>query len=118
MHFLHQEGRPIFKFAVKELAEISSLIMEKHDIGPDDITLFVPHQANRRIIKACQQRLRFRDEQVFINIDSYGNTTSATIPICLFEASQEGRIRKGDYVLLGSVGAGFTWGSALLRWEC
>ncbi len=117
MHYVHQEGRQVFKFAVTEMADISEKILSKNGKNPEDIKLYVPHQANMRIIKACQQKLGFSDEQVILNIDRYGNTTSATIPICLFEASQEGRIRKGDYVVLASFGAGFTWGSILLRWE-
>lgn len=117
MHYVHQEGRQVFKFAVTEMADISEKILNKNGKSPKDIKLYVPHQANMRIIKACQQKLGFSDEQVILNIDRYGNTTSATIPICLFEASQEGRIRKGDYVVLASFGAGFTWGSILLRWE-
>lgn len=117
MHFIHQEGRQVFKFAVTEMADISQQILDKHNFKAADITLYVPHQANMRIIKACQDRLGFTDEQLIINIDQYGNTTSATIPICLYEAHLEGRIRKGDYVVLASFGAGFTWGATLLRWE-
>jgi 3-oxoacyl-[acyl-carrier-protein] synthase-3 len=117
MHYIHQEGRQVYKFAVTEMADISQQILDKHNMTAADIKLYVPHQANMRIIKACQQRLGFSDEQLIINIDQYGNTTSATIPICLYEAHQEGRIRKGDYVVLASFGAGFTWGATLLRWE-
>jgi 3-oxoacyl-[acyl-carrier-protein] synthase-3 len=117
MHYIHQEGRPVFKFAVTEMAAISEEILKKHNMSAGQIKLYVPHQANMRIISACGERLGMREDQVIVNIDRYGNTTSATIPICLYEASEEGRIRKGDYVLLASFGAGFTWGSTLLRWE-
>ena len=117
MHYIHQEGRQVFKFAVKEMADISQQVLDKHNIPSDQVKLYVPHQANLRIIKACQKRLGMSDEQVIINIDRYGNTTSATIPICLAEAHKEGRIQKGDYVVLASFGAGFTWGATLLRWE-
>ncbi len=117
MHYVHQEGRQVFKFAVTEMAAISEEILKKHNMTADQLKLYVPHQANMRIISACAERLGLRDDQVIVNIDRYGNTTSATIPICLYEASQEGRIRKGDYIVLASFGAGFTWGSSLLRWE-
>ena len=117
MHYVHQEGRQVFKFAVTEMAAISEEILKKHNVPVDQVKLYVPHQANMRIISACAERLGLREDQVIVNIDRYGNTTSATIPICLYEASQEGRIRKGDYVVLASFGAGFTWGAALLRWE-
>jgi len=117
MHCVRQEGRTVFKFAVTEMASISQQILDKNGKQASDIKLYVPHQANMRIIKACQKRLGFSDDQLIINIDRYGNTTSATIPICLYEADQEGRIRKGDYVVLAAFGSGFTWGSTLLRWE-
>jgi 3-oxoacyl-[acyl-carrier-protein] synthase-3 len=117
MHYVHQEGRQVFKFAVTEMTAISEEILKKHNLTAAQVKLYVPHQANMRIISACAERLGLREDQVIVNIDRYGNTTSATIPICLYEASQEGRIQKGDYVVLASFGAGFTWGSALLRWE-
>ncbi len=117
MHYVHQHGRQVFKFAVKEMANVSVEILEKHNMTPKDIKLYVPHQANMRIIKSVADRMGLSKEQVIINIDRYGNTTSATIPICLYEASKEGRIKKGDYVLIASFGAGFTWGAGLIRWE-
>ncbi|MBN1272000.1 MAG: ketoacyl-ACP synthase III [Candidatus Aminicenantes bacterium] len=117
MHYIHQQGRRVFKFAVTEMANISREIMKKNNITSDQVKLYVPHQANMRIIKACQANLGFTDDQIIINIQKYGNTTSATIPLCLYEASQEGRIKKGDYLVLASFGAGFTWGSILLQWE-
>lgn len=117
MHVVHQEGRQVFKYAVTEMAQVSEEILKRNSIDASEIKLYVPHQANMRIIHACAERMNLREDQVIINIDRYGNTTSATIPICLVEASTEGRIKKGDYVLLASFGAGFTWGSVLLRWE-
>jgi len=117
MHYVHQEGRQVFKFAVTEMTAVSEEILKRNHLTPADIKLYVPHQANMRIISACGERVGFSDEQVIVNIQKFGNTTSATIPICLCEASAEGRIRKGDYILLASFGAGFTWGSTLLRWE-
>lgn len=117
MHYVHQEGRQVFKAAVVEMADITEKIIKKHNLTPADIKLFVPHQANLRIIASCQEKLGLRDDQVITNIDRYGNTTSATIPICLVEASRDGRIQKGDWVVLAAFGAGFTWASVLLRWE-
>ncbi len=117
MHYVHQEGRQVFKFAVTEMADISEKILKKNNLEADDVKLFVAHQANIRIITATAERLKLREDQYIINIERFGNTTSATIPICLFEASRDGRIRKGDWVLLTAFGAGFTWGSVLLRWE-
>jgi 3-oxoacyl-[acyl-carrier-protein] synthase-3 len=117
MHYVHQEGRQVFKFAVTEMANASEQILKRHNLTVDQLKLFVPHQANMRIISATAERLGLRDDQVIVNIDRYGNTTSATIPICLYEAAREGRIKKGDWVVLASFGAGFTWGSSLLRWE-
>jgi 3-oxoacyl-[acyl-carrier-protein] synthase-3 len=117
MHYVHQEGREVFKFAVKGMASVTQDILERNDFQPEDVQLFVPHQANIRIIDAVQKRLGLRDEQVAINIDLYGNTTSATIPSALRMACDEGRLHKGDLVVLCSFGAGFTWGATLLRWS-
>lgn len=117
MHYVHQEGRQVFKFAVTEMADISEKILKKNNIPSGDVKLFVAHQANIRIITATAERLKLREDQYIINIERYGNTTSATIPICLYEANRDGRIKKGDWVLLTAFGAGFTWGSVLLRWE-
>ena len=116
MHFVHQDGRNVFKFAVKRITEVCADILERNGFTSDDVTLYVPHQANIRIIKASLERLGLPPEKAVINIDRYANTTAGTIPIGLTEAHGEGRINKGDLVLLASFGAGFTWGSVLLRW--
>jgi 3-oxoacyl-[acyl-carrier-protein] synthase-3 len=116
MHYVHQDGRNVFKHAVKLITQVSGDILERNGYTSDDVTLYVPHQANKRIIQSSLERLGLRPEQVVINIDRYANTTAATIPIGLAEAHQTGRIKKGDLLLLASFGAGFTWGSVLLRW--
>lgn len=116
MHYVHQEGRNVFKFAVKWMADVSEEILTRNGYSAQDVVLYVPHQANLRIIKSSVERLGLREEQVAINIDRYANTTAATIPSCLAEAHECGRIKKGDLILLASFGAGFTWGSVLLRW--
>lgn len=116
MHFVKQDGQAVFKFAVRKTEEISRRVLEKHDVNPDDVALFVSHQANRRIIMSAADRLGFPESKVMINIEDYGNTTAATIPLALDDAIAQGRLKKGDLVLLASVGAGFTVGSVLLRW--
>jgi len=116
MHYVHQDGRNVFKCAVKFMADVSLELLKRHGFTPEDVQLYVPHQANLRIINAAKDRLKLKDEQVAVNIDRYANTTSATIPSCLAEAQQCGRLKKGDLVVLASFGAGFTWGSVLLRW--
>ncbi len=115
-HFVHQDGRNVYKFAVKRMADVSGDLLERNGLTPKQVKLFVPHQANLRIIQSSVERLGLQPHQVLINIDRYANTTAATIPIGLTEAHREGRIRKGDLVLLASFGAGFTWGAVLLRW--
>ena len=117
MHYVHQDGKNVFKFAVRGMAEISSDILVRNKIDINDIKLYIPHQANMRIIRAAMERLNLDESKVAINIEKYANTTAATIPICLSEAVETKRIAKNDYVLLASFGAGFTWGSVLLRWE-
>ncbi len=116
MHYVHQDGRNVFKFAVKRITEVCTDILERNGYTSDDVTLYVPHQANIRIIKSSLVRLGLPPEKVVINIDRYANTTAGTIPIGLTEAHEQGRIKKGDLVLLASFGAGFTWGSVLIRW--
>jgi 3-oxoacyl-[acyl-carrier-protein] synthase-3 len=116
MHYVHQDGRNVFKHAVKLITEVSRDILERNDYTADDVNLFIPHQANLRIIQSSLERLGLSPDRVVINIDRYANTTAATIPIGLTEAHQQGRIKKGDLLLLASFGAGFTWGSVLLRW--
>ncbi len=117
MHFVHQDGRNVFKFAVRGMSEISRELLEKHGLTAKDLKLYIPHQANLRIINAAVEKMGLEDSQVAINIDKYANTTAATIPICLSEAFESNKIQKKDLILLASFGAGFTWGSLLLRWE-
>jgi 3-oxoacyl-[acyl-carrier-protein] synthase-3 len=117
LHYVKQDGQSVFKFAVRKTEEICARIMERNHITADEIDLFVSHQANRRIITSAAERLGLAPEKVIINIDKYGNTTAATIPLALTDAIAEGRLKKGDLVLLASVGAGFTTGSVLLRWS-
>ncbi len=116
LHYVHQEGAAVFKFAVRKTAEISRRILERAGLRADDVDLFVSHQANRRIITAAADQLGLAEEKVVINIDRYGNTTGATIPLALADALADGRLKKGNLVLLASVGAGFTVGAVLLRW--
>ena len=116
MHYVKQDGQAVFKFAVRKTEEICARIMERNKIGAADIDLFVSHQANRRIIMSAAERLGLPPDKVVINIENFGNTTAATIPLALTDAVAQGRLRKGDLVLLASVGAGFTVGSVLLRW--
>lgn len=113
-HYVYQEGQPVFKFAVSKMADVSVEMMKKHNIQPDDLAWLVPHQANMRIIEATARRMGIRKEQVMINIQRYGNTTSATIPLCLWE--WEDKLKKGDKVILAAFGGGFTWGSIYLKW--
>jgi 3-oxoacyl-[acyl-carrier-protein] synthase-3 len=117
MHYVHQDGRNVFKYAVRGMAEISDEILKRHKLSPPDLKLYIPHQANMRIIKAAVEKMGLAESQVAINIDRYANTTAGTIPICLSEAVESKRIQPNDLVLLASFGAGFTWGSLLLRWE-
>ena len=113
-HFLYQEGQAVFKFAVSNMADIAAEIMEKNNLSPDDIAWLVPHQANLRIIDATGRRMGLPPEKVMINIQNYGNTTAATIPLCIWEF--ENRLRKGDNLILAAFGGGFTWGSIWLKW--
>ena len=116
MHFVHQDGQAVFKFAVRKQAEICHKLLQRNGLKGSDIAAFIPHQANQRIITATADRLGLRPESVIMNIDRYGNTTAATIPLAMDTARQEGRLKKGDLVMLASVGAGFTTGATLLRW--
>jgi 3-oxoacyl-[acyl-carrier-protein] synthase-3 len=117
MHFVHQEGGHVFKYAVRKMADSSKALLEKNGVASEKLGLFVAHQANLRIIDAAKDRLGLPDERVIKNIDRYGNTTAATIPLALASALDEKRLAKGDLVLLASVGAGFTVGTVLLRWS-
>ena len=116
MHYIYQDGREVFKFAVPKMAEVSAQILERNGLVGEDIALFVPHQANKRIIDACVKRTDIPKDRVMVNIDRYANTSAATIPIGLSEAAEQGRLNRGDNVLLASAGAGYTWGSTLLTW--
>ena len=117
LHYVKQDGATVFKFAVKMTEEISRRILERNGLTAHDLDLFVSHQANRRIIEAGTQRLGLPPEKVIINLERYGNTTAGTIPLALADARKDGHLRRGDLVLLASVGAGFTVGSVLLRWS-
>lgn len=116
LHFVHQEGQAVFKYAVKKMGDVSAELLEELGIAPSEVKLMVPHQANRRIILAAANRLGIREENVLINIERFGNTTSGTIPIATTEAWQQGRLKKGDVVLFAAVGAGFTVGANVWRW--
>ncbi len=117
MHFVRQDGQIVFKYAVRKMAEASVAAVEKAGLTNEDIDLFIPHQANIRIIDAAQARLGLPDNKVVKNISKYGNTTAATIPLGIYTALEEKRLKKGDNLLMTSVGAGFTVGSAILRWS-
>jgi 3-oxoacyl-[acyl-carrier-protein] synthase-3 len=116
MHYVHQDGQAVFKFAVRRMADVCEQLLKRNNLKGTDIDAFIPHQANQRIIKATAERLHLRPESVVINIDRYGNTTAATIPLAMETARQEGMLEKGSLVMLASVGAGFTVGATLLRW--
>ena len=116
MHYVHQDGQAVFKFAVRKQTELCEKLLERNGVKASDLDVFIAHQANKRIISATADRLGVRPENIVINIDRYGNTTAGTIPIAMDTARQEGKLKKGDLVLLASVGAGFTVGATLLRW--
>jgi 3-oxoacyl-[acyl-carrier-protein] synthase III len=118
MHYVHQDGQAVYKFAVRKMVEATETVMNRNGVTGADLDVFISHQANRRIITATADRLGMPEEKVIINIDRFGNTTCGTIPLAMGTARQEGKLKKGDLVLLASVGAGFTVGAALLRWEC
>ncbi|NOZ46200.1 MAG: ketoacyl-ACP synthase III [Chlorobi bacterium] len=113
-HYIYQEGQAVFKFAVSKMADVALEIMEKNNITPENLAWLVPHQANNRIIEATARRMGISKDQVMINIQKYGNTTSATIPLCLWE--WEDQLKKGDNVVLAAFGGGFTWGAIYLKW--
>jgi 3-oxoacyl-[acyl-carrier-protein] synthase-3 len=117
MHFLYQDGKAVFKVAVIGMAEVSAEIMDRNGLTGKDVDWLVPHQANLRIIDACAERMGLDKAKVMVNIERYGNTTAATIPMCLSEWWQSGKLRKGQTIVLASFGAGFTWGSVLIRWD-
>ena len=115
-HFVYQDGKTVFKYAVNKMADVSVEILEKNGISGTDLKLFIPHQANKRIIDASRERCNLSEDQVFINIQKYGNTTAGTIPIGLAEAEEEGMLEQDDLILLAAFGGGFSWGSILIRW--
>lgn len=117
MHYIVQDGKNVFKYAVRGMADVSHEILIKNSIDVKDIKLYIPHQANLRIIQAAVDRMKLDPARVALNIDRFANTTAATIPICLSEAAENKTIQRGDKILLASFGAGFTWGSLLLSWE-
>ena len=113
-HYIYQEGQTVFKFAVKGMADVSYELMQRNNLTADDIAWLVPHQANLRIIDATANRMNLPKEKVMINIQKYGNTTAATIPLCLWE--WESKLNKGDNIVLAAFGGGFTWGATLVKW--
>lgn len=113
-HFVYQEGQAVFKFAVTNMAEVSAEVMERNHLKPEDIAWLVPHQANKRIIEATAQRMQLPEEKVMLNIHKYGNTTSGTIPLCLWE--YESKLKRGDNLILSAFGGGFTWGAVYVKW--
>ncbi len=113
-HFVYQEGKAVFKFAVTNMADVSAEIMEKNGLKSEDVAWLVPHQANKRIIDATAHRMGLDDSRVMVNIEKYGNTTSGTLPLCLWE--WEPRLKKGDNIILSAFGGGFTWGAVYLKW--
>jgi 3-oxoacyl-[acyl-carrier-protein] synthase III len=116
MHYIHQDGKNVFKYAVKKMAEMTERVLEKNGMTGADVDCFIAHQANRRIITATAERLGLPMEKVIVNIDRYGNTTAGTIPLAMETALQEGKLKKGSLVLVAAVGAGFTAGATLMRW--
>ena len=113
-HFAFQEGSTVFKFAVKNMADVAAEVMDRNDLTADDVAYLVPHQANKRIIDATANRMGVSDDKVMLNIEEYGNTTSGTIPLCLFD--YESKLKKGDNLILAAFGGGFTWGSIWVKW--
>jgi 3-oxoacyl-[acyl-carrier-protein] synthase III len=116
-HYIYQDGPAVYKFAVRKMAEATSKVLERNGVTGADLGCFIPHQANRRIITSTADRLGLALDRVIINIEKYGNTSAGTIPLAMETAVEEGKLKKGDLVLLAAVGAGFTVGATLLRWE-
>ena len=116
LHYVHQDGPQVFKYAVRKMYEVSQAILQRNSLTPADIDVFIPHQANRRIIGATVERMGLRDDQVLINIDRYGNTTAATIPLATADAIAQGKLKKGGLALFAAAGAGYTVGATLVRW--
>ena len=116
MHYVYQDGKTVYKFAVKNMAKVSKQILDKNGLKGEDIKLFIPHQANKRIIDAAAERCGLHNDQVFVNVNRYGNTTAGTIPLAIDEAVEMNLLAEGDLLLLAAFGGGFTWGSMLIRW--
>ena len=116
LHYVHQDGQQVFKYAVRKMYEVSQAILHRNALTVDDVDMFIPHQANRRIIEAATERMGLHPDKVLINIDRYGNTTAATIPLATADAIQQGKLKKGGVVLYAAAGAGYTVGAALVRW--
>jgi 3-oxoacyl-[acyl-carrier-protein] synthase-3 len=116
MHYVYQDGKMVYKFAVKNMAKVSKQILDKNGLKGEDIKLFIPHQANKRIIDAAAERCGLHNDQVFVNVNRYGNTTAGTIPLAIDEAVEMNLLAEGDLLLLAAFGGGFTWGSMLIRW--
>jgi 3-oxoacyl-[acyl-carrier-protein] synthase-3 len=117
MHFVHQDGQVVFKFATRKMSELCLKLLERNGLTGKDVDLFVPHQANLRIITYSAERIGLDMDKVVVNIDEYGNTTAGTLPLALQSALSDGRLKKGSLVLFASVGAGFSAGAALMRWS-
>jgi 3-oxoacyl-[acyl-carrier-protein] synthase-3 len=113
-HYIYQEGQPVFKFAVTRMADVSEELLKRNQLTGADIAYLVPHQANKRIIDATASRIGLSDDKVMVNIQRYGNTTAATIPLCLYD--WENKLKKGDLLVLAAFGGGFTWGATLVQW--
>ena len=116
MHYVHQDGQAVFKYAIRNMADVCDRLLKRNGLSAKDVDCFIPHQANMRIMGATAERLGLRPEAPIINIDRFGNTTAGTIPLAMQTAIDEGKMKKGDLVLVASVGAGFTVGATLLRW--
>lgn len=116
LHYVHQDGRTVFKHAVKRMGEVIGELLERNGLTSDDIGLFIPHQANRRIITACSRRFKIPMDKVMLTLEHWANTTAATLPTALDLALEQGRVQRGDYVVFATFGAGYTWGATLLRW--
>jgi 3-oxoacyl-[acyl-carrier-protein] synthase-3 len=117
MHYIHQDGQAVYKFAVRKMAEATTKVLERNGVTGADLGCFIPHQANLRIIKSTADRIGMPMDRVIINIDRYGNTSGGSIPLAIYSAFKDGKIKKGDLILLAAVGAGFSVGATLLRWE-
>ena len=115
-HYLSMQGKDVFKFATRSMVDLLNTAFERNGIGPQDLDLIVPHQVNNRIIEAALRKIAIPEDRVFLNLDRYGNTSAASVPIALNEAASAGRLKRGDLVLLVAFGAGLTWGYNLLRW--